>query len=69
MTMRPLSAAYVAAYLDRYWSDVAYCAGAYRIEEEGARLFSRIDGDFFAVQGLPLLEILSYLALKGVIES
>ena len=69
MTMRPLSDAYIDAYLDAYWQDVAYCAGAYRAEEEGARLFSRIDGDFFAVQGLPLLEILSYLALKGVIAS
>lgn len=68
MMMRPLSPAYIAAYLDRYWDDVSYCAGAYRVEEEGVRLFSRIDGDQFAVQGLPLLEILAYLALKGVVE-
>ena len=68
MRMRALSPAYIAAYLDEYWDQVSYCAGAYRVEEEGVRLFSRIDGDQFAVQGLPLLEILAYLALKGVVE-
>lgn len=68
MRMRPLSPAYIKAYLDAYWDQVAYCAGAYRVEEEGVRLFSRIDGDQFCVQGLPLLEILAYLALKGVVD-
>lgn len=67
MVMRPLSRAYIAQYLDTYWDEVSYCAGAYRVEAEGVRLFTRIDGDQFAIQGLPLLEILAYLALKGVV--
>lgn len=68
LLMRRLSPAYIASYLDSYWEDVSYCAGGYRIEEEGARLFTRIDGDPFTIQGLPLLEIVAYLALKGVVE-
>ena len=49
---------------------VGHCAlcGGYQIEREGARLFSRIDGDIFNVMGLPLLEILNYLTLRGDID-
>jgi septum formation protein len=39
--------------------------GAYKLEEEGVRLFSRIEGDYFNVLGMPLLEILNYLTLRG----
>ena len=54
--------------MERNWSDVAHCVGGYQIEREGARLFSRIDGDIFNVMGLPLLEILNYLTLRGDID-
>lgn len=69
LTMRNLSPAFLASYLDRNWSRVADCVGAYRIEEEGVRLFARIDGGYFDVLGLPLLEVLGYLALRGVVEA
>ena len=39
-----------------------------KLEEEGVRLFSRVDGDYFTVLGLPLLELLSYLTLRGEID-
>jgi len=67
--MRPLSDAYLDAYLARNWDSVRDSVGAYKLEEEGARLFSRIDGDYFTVLGLPLLEVLSYLTLRGVIDT
>ncbi len=67
--MRPLSVAYLDAYLARNWDSVRDSVGAYKLEEEGARLFSRIDGDYFTVLGLPLLEVLSYLTLRGVIDT
>lgn len=68
MTMRALSPGYLSSYLDRNWPGVADCVGGYRIEEEGVRLFERIDGSYFDVLGLPLPEILSYLARRGVVE-
>lgn len=68
LMMRPFSDAYLAGYLDRNWPDIAESVGGYKLESEGARLFHRIEGDYFTVLGLPLLELCAYLALKGVIE-
>jgi septum formation protein len=69
MTMRPLSPAYVSDYLDRNWPGVGSSVGAYRIEEEGSRLFSRIDGDYFSILGLPLLPLLTFLQDREVIRT
>lgn len=69
LQMKQNSPAYLDNYLQRNWGSVQYCVGAYKLEEEGARLFSRIDGDYFNVLGLPLLELLSYLGQREVIPS
>ncbi len=69
MTMRDLSDAYLASYLDRNWESIQHAVGAYKLEEEGIRLFSRIDGDYFAVLGLPLLELLTFLTTRGDLET
>jgi len=39
--------------------------GAYKLEAEGVRLFSRIEGDYFTILGLPLLDLLGFLTLRG----
>lgn len=69
MTMHRLTDAEIEDYLDLAWPNVAGCVGAYQAESLGTRLFSRIDGDWFSVLGLPLLELLSYLRLRGVMTS
>jgi len=69
LQMRAFSDAYLDAYLDRNWPAVAGAVGAYHLEGEGIRLFSRVEGDYFTVLGLPLVEILSYLALTGEIDA
>ncbi len=68
MTMRPFSDAWIDGYLDRNWDSVRHAVGVYKLEEEGVRLFSRIEGDYFTVLGLPLLDLLSYLTLRGEID-
>ena len=68
LTLRPFSDAYLEGYVARNWDEIRYCVGAYKLEEEGARLFEAIDGDYFHVLGLPLLEIIGFLISEGVIE-
>lgn len=65
LTMRPLGDAFITAYLDDELPSVLSCVGSYRIESRGAQLFSRVDGDHFVVQGLPLLAVLDYLRVRG----
>ena len=68
MTMHAFSDAYLDGYIERNWDSIRHSVGAYKLEEEGVRLFSQIQGDYFTVLGLPLLDLLSYIKLRGVIE-
>ncbi len=65
LTMRPLSDAFIADYLDREGDAVLGCVGTYRIEGLGAQLFTKVSGDPFVIQGLPLLAVLDYLRTHG----
>lgn len=68
LTMRDFSESYLTAYLARIGTGALATVGSYKLEEEGVRLFSRIEGDYFSVLGLPLLEILNFLVETGVLE-
>ena len=67
LTMRPLSEAFIADYLAAEGDAVLGCVGAYRLEGRGAQLFTTVSGDFFTVLGLPLLAVLDYLRVRGVL--
>ena len=69
LQMRPLSDAFIAEYVARNWDSVRHAVGAYKLEEEGALLFSNIEGDYFNVLGMPLIEMMNYLVLRGVIRT
>ncbi|MEH6833485.1 MULTISPECIES: Maf family protein [Falsihalocynthiibacter] len=69
LQMRTLSDTYIESYVERNWEEIRHCVGGYQLEKEGVRLFTRIEGDYFTVLGLPLLEVLSFLTLRGDLPS
>lgn len=66
LTMRPFNETFLDAYLARAGEAVLSSVGAYQLEGLGAHLFSRVDGDYFTILGLPLLPLLSFLAGHGI---
>ena len=66
LTMRSFNDSFVDAYLARAGEDVLTSVGAYQLEGLGAHLFTRVDGDYFTILGLPLLPLLSFLAGHGI---
>lgn len=69
MEMRPLSNAFLDRYMAEAGDILTKGVGAYAYEGLGAQLFSEVEGDFFAVLGLPLLPLLAFLREEGVIAS
>ncbi len=67
LTMRSLSPAFVADYVARHGEDAKGSVGAYRLEAEGAQLFTKVEGDHFTIQGLPLLPLLEFLRDRGML--
>jgi len=65
LTMRPLSEAFIDAYLAAVGEVALDSAGAYQIEGLGAHLFEKIEGDHWTILGLPLLELLAALRREG----
>ena len=69
LLMRPFSDDFISLYLDAIGKDAFISPGGYQIEGHGIQLFSRIDGDFFTILGLPLLPLLEYLRSREVLRT
>jgi septum formation protein len=69
LAMRDFSESFLDSYLDAEWPAIAGCVGGYRIEGLGAQLFARVDGSHFTILGLPLLPLLDYLRVRGVLAA
>ena len=67
--MRDFSDDFLDAYLDAEWPAIGGCAGGYRVEGLGAQLFARIEGSHFTILGLPLLPLLDWLRVRGMIAT
>ena len=67
--MRDISDSYLNEYVDRNWPSLQSSVGGYKLEEEGARLFSRIEGNYFTILGLPLIEMINYLTASGDLKA
>lgn len=69
LTMRDFSDAFLDAYLAQAGEAVLSSVGCYQLEGLGAQLFSRIQGDYFAILGLPLLPLLDILRENKVLRA
>ena len=67
LVMRRFSDRFLDRYLAQAGSQVLESVGAYQVEGLGIQLFSRIEGDYFAILGLPLLPLLAFLRQEEVI--
>ncbi|MFQ5618982.1 MAG: Maf family protein [Rhodospirillales bacterium] len=65
LTMWAFDDAFIERYLVRAGQAALESLGAYRLEGLGMHLFSDIEGDFFAILGLPLLPLLAFLRRNG----
>ena len=61
LTMRPFSDRFLDGYLADAGASILSSVGAYRLEGPGIQLFSRIDGGYFTILGLPILPLLDFL--------
>lgn len=69
LTMRDFSDGFLESYLATEGEAALGSVGCYRLEGQGAQLFSRIEGDYFAILGLPLLGLLELLRERGVLAA
>jgi septum formation protein len=67
LTMRRFPDRFLDDYLDRVGDLALASVGCYHLEGLGAQLFARVEGDYFSVLGLPLLELLGFLRTTEVL--
>lgn len=67
LTMRDFSDHFLEAYLVTEGEQALSSVGVYRLEGPGAQLFSKIEGDYFAILGLPLMGLLDLLRRHGAL--
>ena len=69
LTMRRISEAFLDRYLAAMGKRVLATVGGYELEGLGAQLMTRVEGDYFAILGLPLLPLLAFLREDGALAA
>ena len=67
LTMRDFSDGFLEDYLAAEGEVALGSVGCYRLEGLGVQLFSRIEGDYFTILGLPLMGLLDLLRTRGIL--
>ncbi|MED5566054.1 MAG: nucleoside triphosphate pyrophosphatase [Pseudomonadota bacterium] len=68
LTMRQFSDEFLEAYLLDVGDDVLKSVGCYQLEGPGVQLFEAVNGDYFAILGLPLVPLLAALRARGAVQ-
>ena len=69
MHVRPLGEDFLRDYVAREYESVRWSVGGYHVEGRGVQLFDHIEGSLFAVQGLPLIPLLAFLRMRGLVAA
>lgn len=69
LKVRPLSDAFIAAYLAAEGEALLATVGAYRMEGLGIHLFTAVDGEHSTILGLPMLPLLGFLRQQGLLTA
>ena len=67
LTMRNFSDPFLAYYMRAFGEKALTSVGGYHLEGLGSQLFGAVDGDYFTVLGLPLLDLLEFLRVRDVL--
>ena len=67
LTMRAFSDEFLEAYLIEAGDNVLKSVGCYQLEGPGVQLFESVDGDYFAILGLPLVPLLAALRARSAV--
>ena len=67
LTMRGYSDWFIDWYLREAEEESLRVVGACRLEGLGAQALDRVEGDYFAILGLPLLPLLEFLRSEGMV--
>ncbi len=69
LAMRDFSDEFLLKYIEDMGDDVLTTVGCYKLESLGVQLFSQVQGDYFTILGLPLIEVLGFLRSRGVLPT
>ncbi|MEO0884065.1 MAG: Maf family protein [Pseudomonadota bacterium] len=69
LTMRVLNSGFIDDYIERAGPGICNTVGGYQLEGLGIQLFSKIEGDYFSILGLPLIALLDYLRDRGMLRA
>lgn len=69
LTMRDFTDAFLTDYLEAAGDTILRSVGCYLLESTGTQLFDKIDGNYFTILGLPLLPVLEFARLQGILKT
>lgn len=69
LVMREFSDEFLETYVMHEGEDLLSTVGCYKLEGAGVTLFSSVQGDYFTILGLPLLEVLDFLRSRKAIPA
>ena len=69
LTMRQFTDVFLTDYLDAAGDTILKSVGCYLLESTGTQLFDKIDGNYFTILGLPLLPVLDFIRLQGILKT